>query len=75
MTGERAAVAEDDDLHAGTGDGDVHAAHVTEEAYLSFLVRADEGEDDDVALLTLEAVDGIDADAAAERFEELILPQ
>ena len=68
-------IAENDDLHAGTGDGDVHAAQVTEEAYLSFVVRTDEGDDDDVALLPLEAVDGVHADERAEGLEELALLQ
>ena len=60
------AVAEDDELHAGTGDGDVHAAQVAEEAYLALVVGAHQRDDDDVALLTLEAVDGVDADERAE---------
>ena len=71
MAGESVTVAEDDDFHAGTGDGYVHAAQVAEEAYLAFVVGADEGDEDDVALLTLEAIDGVDADEGAVGLEEV----
>ena len=55
-------IAENDELHSGTSDGHVHAAQVAEEAYLTVVVGADEGNEDDVALLALEAVDGVDGD-------------
>ena len=64
-------IAEDDEFHAGAGDGHVHPSQVAQEAYLSFFVGADEGDEDDVAFLALKAVDGIDADEVAVRFEEL----
>ena len=59
MAGQRGRFAQDDKLHAGTGDGYVHAAQVAEESYLPLVVGADEGDEDDVALLPLEAVDGV----------------
>ena len=64
-------IAEDDEFHTGACDGHVHAAEVTQETNLSFVVGADEGDEDDVAFLALEAVDGVDADEVAVRFEEL----
>ena len=64
-------IAEDDEFHAGAGDGHVHATEVSEETDLSFVVGTDEGDEDDVAFLALEAIDGVDADEVAVRFEEL----
>ena len=64
-------IAEDDQFHPGAGDGHVHPSQVAQEAYLSFVVGADEGDEDDVAFLSLEAVDGVHADQVSVRFEEL----
>ena len=74
MAAEGVAVAKDDELHACPGDGHVHAAQVAQEANLSLIVGAHQGDDDDVALLSLEAVDGVHRNQAAERLEELTLP-
>ena len=63
-------IAEDNEFHSGPGDGHIHAAQVTKETDLAFVVGTDEGDEDDVAFLTLEAVDGVDADEVAVRFEE-----
>ena len=68
MLGECLDVADDDEFHACAGDGDVHAAQVAKESYLSLLVGAHEGDDDDVAFLSLEAVNGVDGDKAAVWF-------
>ncbi len=73
MAAEGGAVAEDDELHSGTGDGHVHAAKVAQEADLALIVAAHKGDDDDVALLPLEAIDGVHGDEAAEWLEKLIL--
>ena len=70
MAGEGGGVAEDDELHASAGDGDVHAAEVAEEADLSAGVGADEADEDDVAFLSLEAVHGVHGDEVAEGAEE-----
>lgn len=67
--GEGGGVAEDDEFHAGAGHGYIHAAEVGEEAYLSVLVGANEGDEDDVSFLALEAIDGIDADEVAHLAE------
>ena len=65
MSSQRDGIAQDDELHAGTGHGYVHAAQVAEEAYLAFVVGADEADEDDIALLTLEAINGIDCHQVA----------
>ena len=75
MFSQRMVVAEDDDLHAGSGDGNVHAAQVAKETYLPFVVGTNQGDDDDVALLSLEAVNGIDADESAKGLEVFALHQ
>ena len=64
-------IAEDDEFHAGACDGHVHASEVAQETDLSFVVGTDEGDENDVAFLALETVDGVDADEVAVRFEEL----
>ena len=65
-------IAEDDEFHAGAGDGYVHAPQVAQESYLSFVVGAHERDDDDVAFLSLETVDGVHGDEATVGFEELV---
>ena len=73
MTSHRRGIAQDDEFHAGTGDGDIHSAEVAEESDLSFIVGTHEGDEDDIALLSLEAIDGIHADETAIGLEELTL--
>ena len=67
-------VSQDHQFHAGAGDGDVHAAQVAEETDLPFVVGAYEADHDHVALLSLEAVYGVDGYQAAEGFR-LISPR
>ena len=66
-------VAQDDELHAGTRHRHVHAAQVFQESDLSFVIGPHQGDEDHVALLSLESVHRVDADQAAVRLEELIL--
>ena len=66
-------VAQDDELHAGTRHRHVHAAQVFQESDLSLVIGPHQGDEDHVALLSLESVHRIDADQAAVRLEELIL--
>lgn len=73
MAGERGDIAKDDKFHAGPRDGYIHAAEVPQEAYLSVLVGSYHRDEDNVSLLTLEAINGIDRDEPAVRFEELTL--
>ena len=75
MTGQGGNISEDDDFHAGSGNGDVHTTKVTQETYLSVVIRAYHGEDDDISLLSLETVHGIDTDLATEGLEELTFHQ
>ena len=72
VAGEGVGVAEDDELHAGAGDGDVHAAEVAEEADGALVVVAHHTDDNDVAFLPLEAVDAAYGDLSAEGAEELL---
>ena len=65
MFGEGFNIADDDEFHAGTGDGNVHAAQVAQETYLSLLVGTHERDDDDVAFLSLEPVNGVHGDKTA----------
>ena len=58
-------MAYDDEFHACPGDGHIHAAEVGEETHLSLLVVAHHGDEDDVALLALESVHGVDGDEVA----------
>ena len=57
VAGEGLSVADDDEFHAGAGDGDVHAAEVVEEADGTLVVVAYHADEDDIAFLPLEAVD------------------
>ena len=57
VAAEGVGVAEDDEFHAGAGDGDVHAAEVVEEADGTLVVVAYHADEDDIAFLPLEAVD------------------
>lgn len=66
------SVSEDHQFHAGSGDGDVHAAQVAEETDLAFVVGAYEADHDHVAFLSLEAIYRVDGYQAAERFEESV---
>ena len=60
VAGERGAVADDDEFFAGASHGYVHAADVGQEAYVTIGIAAHHADADDVSLLALEAVDGID---------------
>ena len=73
MLRQSVSVTKNDDFHACTGDGDIHAPQLAQEAYLSLLVGAYHGDDNNVALLSLETIYGVHRDEPAERFEELTL--
>ena len=70
MAGKGVGGTYDDKFHAGAGHGYVHAAQVAEKAYVAVVVAADKGDDDDVALLTLETIDGVDGNQVAEGFKK-----
>ena len=71
MAGHGGGIAEDDELHAGTGDGNIHTAKVAEESNLSFIVGSHHRDEDDITLLSLETINGIHANQVAIRLEEL----
>ena len=73
VAGQRRRVPDDRQFHAGAGDGDVHPPQVGEEADLPGVVRADQADEDDVALLPLEAVDGVYRNQFPERAEKSLL--
>ena len=66
-------VAQDDELHAGSRHRHVHATEVFQETNLSLVVGAYQGDENHIALLTLETIHRVYADEAAVRLEELIL--
>ena len=72
VAAEGVGVAEDDEFHAGAGDGDVHAAEVAEEADGALVVVAHHADNDDVAFLPLEAVDAVDGNLPTQGAEEFL---
>ena len=56
-------------FHAGTGDGDVHAAQVAEETDPAFVVGTYEADHDHISLLPLEAIYRVDGYQTADIFE------
>ena len=67
--GKCGGVAENNQFHACTGHGDIHAAEVAEETDLTLFVAANQRYNDDVAFLSLKSIDGVDGDGLAERFQ------
>ena len=61
-------MAYDDEFHSCPCDGDIHATEVGEEAHLPLLVLSHHGDEDDVALLSLETVYGVDGNKVAQGF-------
>ena len=67
MLAQCVGIAEDDELHAGTGDGYVHAAQVAQKTDLALVVGTHQADENHVALLTLEAIYGVDGDEDVQR--------
>ena len=65
MAAQCGGFAQNDQLHAGAGHGDVHAAQVGEETYLTPFVGTDQTDEDDVAFLPLKTIYGVDAHQVA----------
>lgn len=59
MAAEGAAVADHDEFFAGAGHGYINAPVVAQESDLAFVIAADKGDINDVALLSLERVDSV----------------
>ena len=72
MTGKSGGVTDNDEFHPGAGDGDVHPAQVVQEADVAFLVGTDKTDENDIAFLPLESVDGVDGDESSQRVEESV---
>ena len=68
-------IAQDDELHAGTGDGYVHPAQVVEKPDLAVLVGTHQADEDYITLLSLETVDRIDRYRGTEGLEERVAPE
>ena len=62
-----ALIAQDDELHPGSRHRHIHTAEVLEEAYLSLVIGANEGDEDDITILSLEAIHRVHADETAVR--------
>ena len=73
MVRQRGGVAQDEQLHAGTGDGHIHAAKVVQETDTTLIVTSHHRNQDDIAFLSLEAIDRIDRYLAYEWLEETAL--
>ena len=58
----RAAIADDDELHAGAGHRHIHAPIIRQKADVFFLIGAHEGDVNDIALLPLKTIDGRNSD-------------
>ena len=72
VAAQRRGVADDNEFHAGACHGDIHAAQVVQEAYLSLGIASHQTDDYHVAFLPLEAVYGADGDVMFQ-FAEVVL--
>ena len=70
---QRCLVTKDNELHPGACDGNVHAAKVAQETDIALGIVSDQGNQYDVALLSLESVNGVDGNQTPVRFEERLL--
>ena len=73
MLGHRILVAQDDELHSGSRHRHVHATEVFQETNLSLIIGTHQGDENHIALLTLETIHRVYADEAAVRLEAFIL--
>lgn len=71
MPAERRRVSDDYQLHTGPRDGDIHTSEVAEKSDLSLVVGPHETDEDNIALLSLEAVDRVDCYQTPIGLEEL----
>lgn len=63
-------IAQYDQFHSGTGDGNIHAAQVVQETYISLVIGSYQADHDHIALLALETVYGMNGNQFAEGFEK-----
>ena len=62
VAAQRLAVSDYDQFHPGTGDGHIHSSQVTQKTDLSLIVAPNHADKDNVTLLSLETIYGIDTD-------------
>ena len=60
VVAQGAGRTQNDEFEAGAGDGDVHAAQVGKKTNLSRFVGTNQRDENDVALLSLKSIDGVD---------------
>ena len=65
------AVSDDNQLHAGTSHGYVHAPQVPQKTNLPLVIGTHQRDDNDISFLSLKAIHGIDGNLSAVGFEEL----
>ena len=65
VPGKGGSVSQDHQFHTGTGDRYVHAPQVVQETDLSILVGPYQTDQDDIAFLPLETVNGMYGDQSA----------
>ena len=70
MMSESIMIAQDDELGACTRHSHIHAPKVAQGAYLPIAIATHERHYNNVALLTLKSIYGIDRYQMTERFEE-----
>ena len=75
MAGHGRCISEDNQFHACTGDGDIHPTQVAEKTNLAFVIGAHQRDENDIALLALETVNGVHAYQMTERPGPLFLLQ
>lgn len=72
MMSKSGSIAENDEFHAGSGDGDIHAAQIVQETDIAFFVGTDEADENDIPFLSLKTVDGVDGDEAFQGMKEVV---
>lgn len=55
-----------------TSHGDIHPPQIPEKTNVTIVITSDHGEDNDVTLLPLKTVNGVNSQQTSKRSEELI---
>lgn len=66
------SIAQDDQFHTGTGDGYIHATQVIQKSDVALVVGTHETDHDNITLLSLKAVYGMDGNEFTERLKERV---
>ena len=73
MSGHGLCITQDDKLHTCPRYSNIHATKVAQEANLSFIIRANQRDDDDIPLLPLKTIYRIDGNKMPVRLIEFVL--